>query len=77
MAENRLSRELGPGEVPQDVDESLPEAVTVARRPPDSGPLAGGAEHRAGVERGEPAPPPEGAPALKYPPRGRELSAER
>ena len=78
MGKDRLSRELGPREVPEDADESLPEAATVADKgSPDSEPLAGGAEHRAGVEQEEPAPPPEEAPAREDPPRGRKPSGEQ
>jgi hypothetical protein len=77
MRKDRLSRELGPREVPEDADESLPEAATVSRRPPDSEPLASGSEHRAGVEHEELPPPPEAAPAPEDPPRGRKPSGEQ
>jgi len=70
MAEQRLSRELKPTEIPQEVDESLPEAPTVNRRPPDAKPSVGGAEELAGNEQYEPAPTGEEAPELADPPRG-------
>lgn len=77
MGNNRLSRELEPREVPENADESLPEAATVQRRSPESTPLAGGAEHRAGVEQEDPTPPLEVAPAREDPPRGRKPLGEQ
>jgi hypothetical protein len=73
MAKNRLSRELKPAEIPPDADESLPEAATFRRRSPDSKAVAGGAEHRAGAEQYEQAPPEE-VPEREDPPRGRKPS---
>lgn len=74
MAKNRLSRELKPTELPQDADERLSEATTVHRQPPDSKRVAGGAEHRAGVEQEDQASPTEHeeAPKREDPPRGRK-----
>lgn len=76
MATQRLSRELKPTEIPQDVDESLPEAPTVNRRPPDAKPSIGGAEDKAGDEQYEPDPTRarESAPEIADPPRGQEPS---
>jgi hypothetical protein len=73
MRKKRLSRELESTEVPEDADESLPEATPVHRGTPDSI-LAGGAEHRAGVEQEEPHPPPEETITSEDPPRGRKSS---
>jgi hypothetical protein len=76
LGNDRLSRELGPSEVPEDANESLPLATTVARRPPYHEPLARGeslargSEDRAGVESEEPAPPRQGARVPEDPPRG-------
>ncbi len=74
MTKQRLSRELKPTEIPQDVDESLPTAPTVNRRPPDARPSVSGAEDRAGDEQYEPAPTREEAPELADPPMGQEPS---
>jgi hypothetical protein len=70
MAKNPFSRELKPTEVPEDANESLPEASTIQRRSPDSKRLSGGAEHRAGAEEEDVAPPPE----REDPPRGQKPS---
>ena len=74
MEKDRLSRELGPGEVPEDANDSLPLASTVAQRPPYPEPLARGSEDRAGVESEEPAPPRQGARVPEDSPRGRRPS---
>jgi hypothetical protein len=75
MGKKRLSKELKPTEIPQDSDESLPEAVAVQRRRPTSKPSAGGAEHRSGIEREEERRPPGKGRVGKDPPRG-QPSAE-
>jgi hypothetical protein len=77
MGEDRLSRELGPREVPEDANESLPLAATVPRRPPNSESLPRGSEDRAGVELEDPASPREGARVPEDPPRGRRPSGEQ
>jgi hypothetical protein len=85
MAKDSLSRELKQTEVAEDANETLPEAVTTQRRSPDSKRVAGGAEHRAGVEEGEgEAPPRRGAAAKpgasterEDPPRGHKPSGRR
>ncbi len=74
MGKKRLSRELKPADLPQDADESLPEAPAVQRRRPSSKPVAGGAEHRAGVEREEEPQPRGEAPVREDPPRGQKPS---
>lgn len=80
MGKDRLSRDLRPREVPEDANESLPLAATVAQRPPYSEPLARGeylargSEDRAGVESEEPAPPRQGAQVPEDPPLGRRPS---
>lgn len=71
MAKNSLSRELKQTEVPEDANESLPEAGTVQRRSPDSKRVAGGAEHRAGAEEEE-VTPRRGAAAKAGAPKERE-----
>jgi hypothetical protein len=82
VGKERLSRELGPTEVPEDANESLPLAATGPRRTPYSGSLSGGeslargSEDRAGVETEDPAPPREGARVPEDPPRGRRSSGE-
>jgi hypothetical protein len=71
MAKKRLSEELKATEIPQDSDESLPQAVAVQRRRHTSEPSAAGAEHRSGVvEREEEPQPPGKGRASKDPPRG-------
>jgi hypothetical protein len=80
LGNDRLSRELGPSEVPDDANESLPLAVPVARRPqyPEAlasgASLARGSEDRPGVESEEPAPSRQGAQVPEDPPRGRRPS---
>jgi len=75
MAKYKLSRELKPTEVPAEANESLPEAISARRMSPDSKHVAGGAEHRAGVEEYEEVAMKRGAPPEpKDPPRGQKPS---
>jgi hypothetical protein len=74
MAKKRLSRELKPTEVPPDSDESLPEALTLARPRPSTKPAAGGAEHRSGVAHDDEPEPPGRGPEREDPPRGKQPS---
>jgi hypothetical protein len=77
VGEDRLSRELGPREVPEDANESLPLAATGPRRASYSESLSRGSEDRSGVQQEVPAPPREGARVLEDPPRGRRPSGEQ
>jgi hypothetical protein len=74
MTQQRLSRKLEPTEIPQDVNESLPEALTVNRRPPDDKPSVSGTKELPGEEQYEPAPTREVTPELVDPPRGQKPS---
>jgi hypothetical protein len=76
MGEYSHSREQGPREEPEVTFESLPEATTVGRQPPDSEPSTASAseEQRAGAEGAEreaAAPSEEPVPLPEDPPRGR------
>lgn len=76
MGEYSHSREQGPREEPEVTFESLPEATTVGRQPPDSEPSTASAseEQRAGAEGAEQeaaAPSEEPVPLPEDPPRGR------
>ena len=76
MGEYSHSREQGPREGPEVTFESLPEATTVGRQPPDSEPSTASAseEQRAGAEGAEQeaaAPSEEPVPLPEDPPRGR------
>lgn len=70
MADQKLSRALDPAEVPQEADESMPEARIVHRRPPDEKPRKAGAEDRSGDEHDEPSHTREVAPERDDPPKG-------
>jgi hypothetical protein len=82
MAKKSLSRELKQTEVPEDANETLPDAQAVHRRSPNSKRVAGGAEHRAGAEEiEEEVTPRRGAvrklgapPEREDPPRGHKPS---
>jgi hypothetical protein len=73
MAEQSLSRELQPSEIPEDIGEHLPEAPAVSRRAPYSRAAVGGAEHRSGVQKADEVPSRamEPAPIPEDPPRTR------
>jgi hypothetical protein len=71
--DKKLSRDYTPEEVAEEmkgIDEGLPEADTVQRRPLFSARSAGGAEHRAGVEEEAEEPRREERPKPTPPPRG-------
>jgi hypothetical protein len=71
--EKKLSREFTPEEAAEElkgVDESLPEAAAIHRRPLVSGRAVGGAEHRAGAEEEAEEPRYEERPKPTLPPRG-------
>jgi hypothetical protein len=77
MGKKKLSRELKPEEVPQEANENLPEARAVRRRSPNSKSVAGGAEHRSGVQEEEESTPPGRPPTPKLPPRESKPSRGR
>jgi hypothetical protein len=66
---DRLSRELGDKELPDEDDQEIEEARTVHRKAPPLAGRAGGSEERAGIEK-RPRKPPvlEERPPLKPPP---------
>ena len=71
--EKKLSREFTQQELAEEtkgINESLPEAATIHRRPLFSGRIVGGAEHRAGVEEEGEEPRHEERPMPPLPPRG-------
>jgi len=75
--EKKLSREFTPEEAAKEfagIDESLPEAAVVHRRPLLSGRTVGGAEHRSGTEEETETPQHEERPKQTLPPRGTKPS---